>query len=262
MTMKTLTLDSDARGVVRLTLNRPQVHNAFDEDMIAELHESFDALGQQDGVRAIVLTGAGQSFSAGADLNWMRRMAEMDEESNRADALAMADMFTAMNACAKPVIGLINGAVFGGGVGLIACCDMVVARPQALFGLTEVRLGLIPAVISPFVLAKTGMAAARRYMLTGERFDAATAQRIGLVHEVADDLDAAAAPILDAILQSAPEAVADIKDLLHDLSRHPDGHDSRHLTAQRIAARRMSDEGKAGIDAFLHRRKPDWSGRT
>jgi len=256
--MKTLTLESDARGVVRLSLNRPEVHNAFDEDMIAELHETFDALGKQPGVRVIVLTGAGQSFSAGADLNWMRRMAGMDEDSNREDATRMADMFAAMNACAKPVIGLANGAAFGGGVGLVACCDIVIAKPQALFGLTEVRLGLIPAVIAPFVLAKTGAAAARRYMLTGERFDAVTAQRIGLVHEVADDLDAASAPILDALMQSAPDAVTDIKDLLHDLSRHPDGHDSRHLTAHRIAARRMSDEGKAGIDAFLHRRKPDW----
>jgi len=254
--MKTLMLDSDARGVVRLTLNRPQVHNAFNETMIAELHETFDALGQQAGVRAIVLTGAGASFSAGADVTWMRRAADMDEAANRADALRMADMFACMNACPRPVIGLVNGAAFGGGVGLVACCDIVIAHPQAVFGLTEVRLGLIPAVIAPFVIARTGAGAARRYMLTGERFDAATARRIGLVHEVMDAPDAA--PVLDALLQGAPGAVAEAKALIHDVSRHAPGDDLRHLTARRIAARRVSDEGRAGVDAFLARRKPDW----
>ena len=194
--MKTLMLDSDARGVVRLTLNRPQVHNAFDETMIAELHETFDALGRQAGVRAIVLTGAGASFSAGADVTWMRRAADMDEAANRADALRMADMFACLDACPKPVIGLVNGAVFGGGVGLLACCDIVIAHPRAVFGLTEVRLGLIPAVIAPFVIAKTGAAAARRYMLTAERFDAATARRIGLVQEIKQRPDLSTSTIM------------------------------------------------------------------
>lgn len=255
--MKTLNLDSDARGVVRLTLNRPDVHNAFNEDMIAELHETFDALGNQDGVRAIVLSGAGASFSAGADLNWMRRMADADEDANREDALRMADMFASLNACAKPVIGLIQGAAFGGGVGLAACCDIVIVHPQATFGLTEVRLGLIPAVIAPFVIAKTGISAARRYMLTGERFDALAAQRIGLVHDIAEDVEAAAASVIDAILHAAPGAVADAKALIHEVVQHS-GHDLRHMTAHRIAARRTSDEGREGVTAFLSRRKPAW----
>ncbi len=255
--MNDLTLVTDARGVVRVTLNRPAIHNAFNEGMIAELTETFTDLGHQASVRVIVLSGAGASFSAGADLNWMQRAAEQDEFANAEDARALARMFSAINTCPKPVIGLIHGAALGGGVGLAACCDLVIAAPDAVFGLTEVRLGLIPAVIAPFVVAKTGASAARRYMLTGERFSAAEAHRIGLVHEVAAGLEAEAAKLVDALLASGPEAVADAKDLIHDITAFRDRAD---LTAHRIAARRASDEGKAGIAAFLAKRKPDWTG--
>lgn len=254
--MNDITVEADERGVVRVTLNRPAVHNAFNEGMIGELTDAFADLGKQDGVRVIVLAGNGASFSAGADLNWMKRAAEQDEYANREDALALAKMFDTLNSCPKPVIGLVQGAALGGGVGLVACCDVVIAQPEVSFGLTEVRLGLIPAVIAPFVIARTGAGAARRYMLTGERFDAATARRIGLVQEVMDAPDAA--PVLDALLQGAPGAVAEAKALIHDVSRHAPGDDLRHLTARRIAARRVSDEGRAGVDAFLARRAPDW----
>ncbi|ESQ86765.1 enoyl-CoA hydratase [Asticcacaulis sp. AC460] len=251
-----LIIESDRQGITRVTLNRPDVHNAFNEGMIGDLKDAFSDLGKQDGIRVIVLNGAGPSFSAGADLNWMRRAAEQDEEMNREDARALAEMFETLNACPKPVIGLVHGGVFGGGVGLTACCDVVIAAPGTVFGLTEVRLGLIPAVISPFVLAKIGMSASRRYMLSGERFDAAEALRIGLVHQIADDLEAAAQPVIAAFMAAAPEAVADIKDLLGDIAHK--GTDIAGKTSARIAARRASDEGREGIQAFLDKRKPHW----
>lgn len=256
----TVMIESDERGVARVTLNRPEVHNAFNEGMIGDLKDAFEDLGRQDGIRVIVLSGTGRSFSAGADLNWMQRAAEQDTEMNRDDARTLAHMFETIDACPKPVIGLVHGGVFGGGVGLAACCDVVIAAPGTQFGLTEVRLGLIPAVISPFVLAKTGMAAARRYMLSGERFDAAEALRIGLVHEVAEDIEAAALPIITAFLEAATGAVADIKDLLADLDhRGKRAGGIADLTAGRIAERRASDEGKEGVAAFLGKRKPVWT---
>ena len=249
----TVKVDMNRRGVARVVLNRPDVHNAFNAAMIAELCDAFHMLGRQDVVRVIVVSGEGRSFSAGADLNWMKQAAEQDEAANQADALKMARMFETMNTCPKPVIGLVHGAAFGGGVGLAACCDVVIAKPEAMFGLTEVRLGLIPAVISPFVLAKIGMAASRRYMLSGERFTAAEAVRIGLVNEVAGDLDAAAAPVIDAFLASEPGAIADIKALIAQPVLDAE------TTSARIAARRASAEGREGLGAFLAKRSPDWS---
>ena len=254
--MQDITVDADERGVVRLTLNRPVVHNAFNEGMIGELTAAFSDLGRQDGVRVIVLAGNGASFSAGADLNWMQRAAEQDEYANREDALAMARMFDTLNTCPKPVIGLIQGAAFGGGIGLIACCDVVIAQPETMFGLTEVRLGLIPAVISPFVIAKIGQSAARRYMLTGERFSAAEALRIGLIHEVSSALEAEGAKVVEALLAGGPEAIADAKDLINDITKMDD---KGEMTAHRIATRRASDEGREGISAFLAKRKPSWT---
>lgn len=245
-------VDMNIRGVARVVLNRPDVHNAFNAGMIAELCDAFHMLGRQDVVRVIVVSGEGKSFSAGADLNWMKQAAAQDEAVNKADAMKMAQMFETMNTCPKPVIGLVHGAAFGGGVGLAACCDIVIAKPEAMFGLTEVRLGLIPAVISPFVLAKIGMTAARRYMLSGERFGAEEALRIGLVNEVASDLDASAAKVVEAFLASAPGAVADIKALIAKSEL------TGELTSARIAARRASDEGREGIAAFLDKRSPDW----
>ena len=251
--MQDITVEANERGVVRVTLNRPAVHNAFNEGMIGELTDAFADLGKQDGVRVIVLAGNGASFSAGADLNWMQRAAEQDEYANREDALGLAKMFDTINTCPKPVIGLVQGAAFGGGIGLIACCDVVVAQPEAKFGLTEVRLGLIPAVISPFVIAKIGPSAARRYMLTGETFTATEAQHIGLVHEVASGLEAEGVKLVEAFLASGPEAIADAKDLLAER------HLTAELTAHRIATRRASDEGREGISAFLAKRKPNWT---
>jgi methylglutaconyl-CoA hydratase len=255
MIMQDITVEADERGVVRVTLNRPAVHNAFNEGMIGELTDAFADLGKQDGVRVIVLAGNGASFSAGADLNWMKRAAEQDEYANREDALAMARMFDTLNTCPKPVVALIQGTALGGGVGLAACCDVVIAQPETMFGLTEVRLGLIPAVISPFVIAKIGPSAARRYFLTGERFSAAEAQRIGLIHEVSSALEAEGAKVVEALLAGGPEAIADAKDLISDITRMDD---KGELTAHRIATRRASDEGREGIAAFLGRRKPHW----
>ena len=254
--MQDITVDADERGVVRVTLNRPAVHNAFNEGMIGELTDAFTDLGKQDGVRVIVLAGNGASFSAGADLNWMQRGAEQDEYANREDAQGMARMFDTLNTCPKPVVGLVQGAAFGGGIGLIACCDVVIAQPETMFGLTEVRLGLIPAVISPFVIAKIGQSAARRYMLTGERFSAAEALRIGLIHEVTSALEAEGAKVVEALLAGGPEAIADAKDLISDITRMDDKAD---MTSHRIATRRASDEGREGISAFLAKRKPNWT---
>ena len=254
--MQDITVEADERGVVRVTLNRPAVHNAFNEGMIGELTDAFADLGKQDGVRVIVLAGNGASFSAGADLNWMKRAAEQDEYANREDALALAKMFDTLNTCPKPVVALVQGTALGGGVGLAACCDIVIAQPETLFGLTEVRLGLIPAVISPFVIAKIGPSAARRYFLTGERFSAAEAQRIGLIHEVASALEAEGAKMVEALLAGGPEAIADAKDLISDITRMDD---KGELTAHRIAMRRASDEGREGIAAFLTRRKARWT---
>lgn len=256
--MSTLKLDIAANGIARLTLNRPDRHNAFDEAMIGDLTRTFTTLGANPAVRLVVLNGAGESFCAGGDLHWMQRAAHKTEVENEADAFALARMLHTLNACPKPVIGLIHGACFGGGVGLAAACDMVVAAPDARFGLTEVRLGLIPAAISPFVVAKIGASAARRYFLTGERFSAEEARRIGLVHEVKAGLDAAAAPLIDGLLASGPEALADAKALISDVSGRAVDEDLLRLTARRIAARRASDEGREGIAAFLEKRKPGW----
>lgn len=256
--MTTLKLDLAANGIARLTLNRPDRHNAFDEAMIGDLTQTFTTLGANPAVRVVVLNGAGESFCAGGDLHWMQRAAQKTEAENEADALALATMLHTLNACPKPVIGLIHGACFGGGVGLAAACDMVIAAPDARFGLTEVRLGLIPAAISPFVVGKIGASAARRYVLTGERFSAEEARRIGLVHEVKAGLDAAAAPLIDGLLASGPEAVADAKALIADVSGRSVDDDLLRLTARRIAKRRASDEGREGIAAFLEKRKPGW----
>jgi methylglutaconyl-CoA hydratase len=245
-------------GIARVTLNRPDVHNALNDILVEDLIETFARLGQDDRARVIVLTGAGKSFSAGADLTWMQRAAGQSQDENQADAVRLAKMFDTLNTSPKPLVGLVNGAALGGGVGLVACCDIVVAATGAMFGLTEVRLGLIPATISPYVIAKIGAAQARRFMLTAERFDAATAKTIGLAHNVADDVDAAARPILDALLSNGPDAMADTKRLIGDVAGQDLTPELRDMTAQRIAARRASDEGREGMAAFLDKRKPNW----
>jgi methylglutaconyl-CoA hydratase len=232
--------------VLRVTLARPEKRNAFDGGLIRELTSAFADVGD---ARAVVLAGDGPSFSAGADLEWMRASVDLPYEANLEEAVRVRRMLLAVDGCPAPVVARVHGHALGGAVGLIACADIAVASPGTVFGLTEVRVGIIPAAISPFVLARIGPGAARRYFLTGERFAAAEAHRIGLVHEIADDLDRAVDSILAALLESGPEAVAGAKRLILDA---PLGDE----TAERIAESRASAEGQEGISAFLERREP------
>ena len=253
-------LQIDARGVATLTLNRPEVHNAFDDALIAELTAQLVELGGNGEVRAVVLAGRGKSFSAGADLNWMRRMAGYSHDDNLRDALALATLMRTLNELPKPTLARVHGAAFGGGVGLVACCDIAVAAQETKFSLSEVRLGLIPAVISPYVIAAIGERAARRYFLTGERFDAREALRLGLVHEVytSSELDTRVAAIVGALLECGPKAIAAAKNLIAAVARRPIDRALSDETAGRIAAIRATDEGKEGVAAFLEKRKPAW----
>ena len=248
--------------IERLTLNRPDVRNAFNEQMIAELTAwAADVPNRvKDGLRVVVLAGAGKAFSAGADVTWMSRTIHMSEADNRRDAVAAAEMFAALNIVPVPLIGRIHGAALGGGCGLAAVCDIVVAADDAVFGLTEVKLGIIPAVISPFVLAKIGRSAARELFLTGARFSAAKARDIGLVHDVvpAADLDAAVDRHVREVLSAGPDAVAAAKALIPNVWDLPT-HEATSVTSGAIAARRVSPEGQEGLQAFLEKRKPSWS---
>lgn len=248
-------------GTAHITLNRPNRHNAFDEALIAELGHTFLTFGQNPAVRAIVLTGTGKSFCAGADVAWMRRAADHTPAQNLEDAHKLSAMLATINACPKPVIARVHGTVSGGGVGLIACADMVVAEQGTTFRLSEVRLGLTPATISPFVIAKIGQSHARRLFLTAEPFGAEDARHIGLIHETAIDRDAADAQIthwLTHIHAAAPGAVADAKALIADVAGQPITDALRADTAARIAARRASPEGREGLTAFLEKRPPNW----
>lgn len=260
MTEKSFLTERQDGGVVWLTLNRPEVHNAFDDRLIAALTDQLEELGQDETVRVVVLTGAGRSFSAGADLNWMRRTATYTEDENLADARALARLMTTLDRLPKATIARVNGAALGGGVGLVACSDIAIASDEALFGTTEVRLGLIPAVIGPYVVAAVGQRPARRLMLSGERVSAAEAMRMGLVHHAVhhDDLDRAVARMVGEFLKCGPEAVAVAKRLIHDVAGRPVDDRLTDETARRIAAMRASAEGKDGIAAFLEKRKPGW----
>lgn len=249
---------TDARGMARVTLNRPEKHNAFTAETILELTQAFRRLGEEAGVRAILLAGHGPSFCAGADAGWMREQAGASDEANRADAMRLSDMLARINDCPKPVIALVHGRAYGGGVGLAACADLVVATPDAEFRLSEVRLGLTPATISPFVVAKIGQAQARRWFLTAEAFGAAEAERMGLVHAVSDAPETIAEGWFANLLLGAPGAIADAKALVRDVAGHGISHSLRADTAERIAARRASDEGREGLAAFLEKRRPGW----
>jgi methylglutaconyl-CoA hydratase len=262
MSEATCLLERRADGVIRLTLNRPAIHNAFDDRQIAELSEAFAGLATDASVRAVVLTGAGRSFSAGADLNWMRRTSTYGEAENLRDANALAALMKALYELPQPTVARVNGAALGGGTGLVACCDIVVAGEDAVFGTTEVRLGIIPAVIGPYVLAAIGARHARRLMLTGERITAREAARIGLVHEVvpADGLDAAVEKVVADLLKGGPRALAAAKRLVHDLAGRPIDQDLIDDTARRIAALRATPEAGEGLSAFLEKRKPGWIG--
>ena len=249
----------DARGVATVTLNRPEVHNAFDDALIAELTGLLAHYGADPAVRALILTGAGKSFSAGADLGWMKRMAGYSYEENLADAAGLARLMNVLDRLPKPTIGLINGAAYGGGVGLVACCDIAIASERASFCLSEVKLGILPAAISPYVVAAIGPRQARRYFQTAEVIPADEARRIGLVHEVVapDQMQAACDRILAAIFQGAPGAQADAKDLVFTVDR-PLTDEVKSETGRRIALRRASEEGREGIGAFLAKREPAW----
>jgi methylglutaconyl-CoA hydratase len=243
-------LDVERDGpVLRVALARPERRNAFDAALIARLHEVFADVGD---ARVVVLTGRGPSFCAGADVDWQRASIDLSLEENVADALRLHDMLAAVDACPAPVVAGVHGYALGGGSGLAACADVVVATPDAVFGFTEVRLGIAPAVISPFVLARIG-ARARRYFATGERIDAETALRIGLVDEVADDVDGALGRIAADILQSGPEAVRAAKQLV--LEPPPDGE----ALARVAAGLRAGDEGQEGLRAFLEKRRASWT---
>ena len=245
--MSALRIERDG-DLLRLTLARPETRNAFDAELIRELSEAFVDVGT---ARAVVLAGDGPSFCAGADIEWMRSSVDLDYDANVADATALRGMLDAIDRCPAPVVTRIQGHALGGGAGLVACSDIAVADANAVFGFSEVKLGIIPAVISPYALAKIGPSAARRYFVTGERFDAATALRIGLVNEVAADLDATVEAVLAELRTAGPRATRHAKRLVLD---SPDGPE----TARRIAERRASDEGQEGLKAFLERRKPSW----
>ncbi|HET7568213.1 MAG TPA: enoyl-CoA hydratase-related protein [Gaiellaceae bacterium] len=245
--MANLRIERDG-AVLRITLARPDRRNAFDAALIAELAEAFVDVGR---ARAVVLAGDGPSFSAGADVDWMRSSADLSYDENVADANALRAMLEAIDGCPAPVVARVQGHALGGGAGLVAAADVAVSARETLFAFSETKLGIIPAVISPFALAKIGAGAARRYFVTGERFDAETALRIGLVSEVADDLDAAVDRVVGELLSAGPLAARWAKRLVRE---RPDGPE----TARWIAERRTSEEGQEGLRAFLEKRPPSW----
>lgn len=248
-------------AVATVTLARPDLHNAFNEIVIAELTAAFRDLDARSDVRAVILAGEGKSFCAGADVNWMKRMVGYSRDENVADALAMAAMLRAIRDCPKPVIARVHGPAIGGGVGLTAACDIAVAVESAVFSLSEVRLGIIPAVISPFVLEKIGIGQARRYGLTAERFSAADARRIGLIHEVfptVEAMDAWIAATCQTLHANSPAALAACKQVLTAVAGQP-WDALQRLTAERIAAIRVSSEGQEGLKSFLEKRPPPWT---
>lgn len=256
------TLKIERRGAaVWVWMNRPELHNAFDETLIAELTAAFTEFDADPAVRAIVLAGAGKSFSAGADLNWMKRQGEAPLEANVADARQLATLFRTISMCATPTIARVHGAALGGGMGLGAACDICVASTKAQFATSEVRLGIIPAAIGPYVVRAIGARAAQRYFLSGERFDAAEALRIGLLHEVVDDaaLDARIDAIVDALLRAGPDAQAAAKSLLRAITGAPIDAALIADTARRIADVRASAEAREGLAAFLDKRPPAWA---
>ena len=258
-TYSTLRLEREG-PLRRVVLSRPDVRNAFDEEMIRDLTAVLTALSADSGARAVVLSGDGKTFCAGADVNWMRRAASYSREENLEDARRMAKMLRTIDTCAKPVVGQIRGAAIGGGVGLAAVCDIVVASDNTVFSLAEVKLGILPAAISPYVLRAIGPRQARDCFLTGERFGAEEARRIGLVHRVVADaeLEEAVSAKVAALLTSGPEAVAAAKRLIESVAGK-DIDAAFSETSQAIAERRASEEGREGLSAFLEKRKPSWS---
>jgi len=257
--LERLELETDGE-VARVWLNRPEVRNAFDGLMVTELRRVFDELGADEALRVIVLGGRGKAFSAGADLEWMKAVAEFGHEDNVRDARALADVFLAISRSPKPVVARVQGAALGGGAGLVAACDIAVAALGTRFGFSEVRLGLVPAVISPYVIGRIGESAARELFLTGERFDAEQARDMGLVRAVVPEteLDAAVGERVGELLLAGPCAIAEAKALIREVSGRR-VEDVQSDTVERIASIRASEEGREGLRAFLEKRKPRWT---
>ena len=260
MTTSSLTIATDERGVATITLNRAVMHNAFDDLMIAELLQALETVENDQQIRVLVLRAKGKSFSAGADLNWMRRMADYTHQQNRDDALQLARLMKNLNQLSKPVIAVVQGASFGGGVGLVACCDIAIGSNKALFCLSEVRLGLIPAVISPYVIAAIGERASRRYFLSAERFSAEQALNLGLLHDVVEPeaLDYRVDTLIEELLLGGPRAQTEAKNLIRDVSNRLGDDQIIEQTAECIAVIRASSEGREGLNAFLQKRTPNW----
>lgn len=252
----------DPRGVATVTLNNPGKHNAFDDVIIDQLRLAFDTLAERKDVRVVVLASNGKHFSAGADLNYMKRMASYDYAHNLRDAQALAGMLKSLFGLPQPTLARVQGATFGGAVGLVSCCDMALATRQATFALSEVKIGLVPATISPYVIRSIGERAARRYFLTAERFDAHRARQLGLISEIADDeaLDTAVEHLVESILGNGPEAVRTAKDLIVNVAGEEITPELVEDTCARIAHIRVSKEGQEGLGAFLEKRKPNWLG--
>lgn len=257
-----LLFQQDRRGVVTLTLNRPDVHNAFDDVLIGLLIEAIDRIAANPESRALVLRSNGKHFSAGADLNWMKRMATLDYEENLADARQLAQLMSKLNSLDVPVLTIVQGAAYAGALGLLCCSDVTLASQRATFCVSEVKLGLSPAVISPYVVAVIGERSARRYFLSAEVFDAAEAKRLNLVTEVVDeaDLDARAGEIVGNWCNMGPEALRKTKQLIRRVARSPIDADTIAYTSELIASIRVSEEGQEGLSAFFEKRKPDWQG--
>ncbi|OUS52149.1 gamma-carboxygeranoyl-CoA hydratase [Shewanella sp. SACH] len=245
-------------GVAELILDRAEVHNAFDEVMISEMISVLSYFAEHKQCQVLVLKANGKNFSAGADLNWMRKQAKMDFEQNLNDAKALAKLMQDLDTFPKPTIALVQGAAFGGALGLICASDIAIATTRASFCLSEVKLGLIPAVISPYVARAMGNRASRRYMLTAERFSADTALKLNVIHEISDDLDAAAKPMIDALLANSPQGMAWVKTLLSHLEDGVIDQNTIDYTSERIARIRVSTEGQEGLNAFFEKRLPNW----
>ncbi len=261
MTEKKVTLQIDKRGVATVTLNNPKKHNAFDDTIIAQLTAFFEQIGDNTDVRVMILAATGKSFSAGADLNWMKRMKSYSYEENLEDARALANMLRTLNFLPVPTIARVQGAVFGGAVGLVSCCDMAVAATGAGFCLSEVKIGLLPATISPYVIDAIGQRAARRYFVTAERFSAQTAAQLGLVSEVVeeDQLDDEINTLIESLLGNSPAAIKGAKQLIFDVAGREINDELIDFTSKRIADIRVSPEGQEGLSAFFEKRKPVWS---
>lgn len=259
MSSKLLT-EIDSEGIATVTLNRPEIHNAFDDKLIRELGETFDSLGGNSKIRALVLAANGKSFSAGGDLNWMKRVTGYTEDENRTDAAALAAMLHKLDTFPAPTIARVQGAAFGGGVGLVSCCDMAVASERASFCLSEVKIGLVPATISPYVINAMGARQARRYFVTAERFSAERAREIGLVSEVCaeEELDLEVQKLVSAIAGNGPQAVVTSKQLAMSMSNRVINRELQAQTSNLIAAVRVSPEGQEGLGAFLEKRAPRW----